>query len=134
LLSLNEKLGWNMKILAIALLVLVLAFRAVAADLPADFVDQAKATLTRNFNDPDSAKYRDLYIGADKDGSPVLCGEVNARNGNGGMSGFQAFFSKPGADAHWAGVPREFLTIPNAHTDYKLREGDKCQKPGKPLP
>ncbi|HEY3178505.1 MAG TPA: hypothetical protein VGL25_06455 [Casimicrobiaceae bacterium] len=50
------------------------------------------------------------------------------------MSGFQAFFSKPAGDAYWAGVPREFLTIQGAATDYKLREGDKCRMPGKPLP
>lgn len=118
-----------------ALLALALPWGiAFAADAPPEFVDQAKAHLVRNFNDPDSAKYRDLYIGADKDGSPVLCGEVNARNGAGGMSGFQAFFSKPDGDAYVADVPRDFLRIPNAAVDYKLREGDKCRKPGKPVP
>jgi hypothetical protein len=114
-------------------LLLALALPAVA-DVPPDFVDRAKATLTRNFNDPDSAKYRDLYIGADKDGSPVLCGEVNARNGRGGMSGFQAFFAKPGGDADWSGVPREFLSIAADRRGYKVREADMCRRPGRPIP
>lgn len=107
---------------------------AKAQDVPATFVDNAKAYLTRNFNDPDSAKYRDLYIGTDTDGKPVLCGEVNARNGNGGMSGFQAFFSKPGEEAFWAGVPREFIERGGGvGGDYPRREGAKCRKPGKPV-
>lgn len=103
-----------------------------AAESPDQFIDRAKAYLTRNFNDPDSAKYRDLYIGADPDG-PVLCGEVNARTGNGGMSGFRAFFSKPGdartGSSKVARVPREFLTINNVDPDYLLQERERCVKP-----
>lgn len=116
-----------------AVLALLVSCGVLAADVPADFVDRAKAHLTRNFNDPDSAKYRDLYIGADIDGSPVLCGEVNAKNEMGGMSGFQAFFSKPGGIATTAGTPREFLPI-ERNSVYKTLEGDKCRKPGKPVP
>jgi hypothetical protein len=45
-----------------------LPFRQQRPILPPYFIEQAKANLTRNFNDPDSAKYRDLHIGADNDG------------------------------------------------------------------
>ena len=107
---------------------------AMATASPDDeFVSSAKAYLTRNFNDPESARFRDLYIGTDSDGKPVLCGEVNARNGMGGMSGYQAFFSKPGEDAYWAGMPREFIERGGIGADYVRREGSKCRKPGKPV-
>lgn len=111
---------------------------AIAADDDdRQFVESAKAYLTRNFNDPESARYRDLYIGTGPDGQPVLCGEVNARNGRGGMSGYLAFFSEPGADAKWARVPREFLERDRGGSidpDYRLREGARCAKPGRPMP
>lgn len=111
---------------------------ATANPTPADFVDKAKAYLVRNFNDPDSAHYRDLYIGSDEDGSPILCGEVVARNSNGGMSGYRAFFSRPGDDrlagSKVSRVPREFLTIRNVDPDYLIQERDRCRKPGKPVP
>lgn len=117
-------------ILAMALAAVAVA---VAASPDDEFVSSAKAYLTRNFNDPESAHYRDLYIGTDSDGKPVLCGEVNARNGAGGMSGYQAFFSKPGEDAYWAGMPREFIERGGVGREYVRREGAKCRKPGKPV-
>ena len=114
-------------------LLVLLLVPAVALAVPPEFVDQAKAYLTRNFNDPASAQYRDLYIGTDpRDGKPVLCGEVNARNGFGGMSGFQAFYSKPGQSAAWAKVPREYAKLPNIAIDYKILEGGKCDS-GTPI-
>lgn len=116
-----------MRLLGLLLLVPAVG---LCADAPPEFVDQAKAYLTRNFNDPESAKYRDLYVTTDIDGKPVLCGEVNARNGRGGMSGYLAFFSKPGVDAAWAKAPREFLDkLPSAEPDYRLREKDRCKRP-----
>lgn len=40
---------------------------------------------------PDSAQFKALRAGTDKDGATVVCGAVNARNGFGGYAGPSAF-------------------------------------------
>ncbi|MYM92822.1 hypothetical protein [Duganella vulcania] len=56
-----------------------------------NFVAQAKQALTRNFKDPSSAQYRNMFVsGTDL---PVLCGEVNGKNSYGAYIGFQRFYS-----------------------------------------
>lgn len=58
------------------------------------FVGKAKATLTKDFKDPEGAKYRNLGVYQDKMGDGVfLCGEVNAKNAYGAYTGYTAFYS-----------------------------------------
>lgn len=42
--------------------------------------------------DPDSAQFRNVYVSRSL-GAPLVCGEVNARNGLGGYDGFRRFVS-----------------------------------------
>jgi len=62
--------------------------RILAGD-HSDFVRKAKSAITSKFKDPDSAKFRSLYI-SNKD-VPTLCGEVNAKNSYGAYVGYRGF-------------------------------------------
>ncbi|WP_312834772.1 hypothetical protein [Comamonas sp.] len=66
--------------------------RVVAGDNK-DFVKKAKRVIADKFKDPDSVRFRDLYL-ANK-GLPALCGEVNAKNSYGGYTGYKGFFYNP---------------------------------------
>lgn len=69
------------------------------------FVKAVKQHIVSNLYDADSAKFRNLYYiekTENRDGtpgSPLLCGEVNAKNRFGGYAGFAPFWYKPGDDA-----------------------------------
>lgn len=57
----------------------------------------AQKAVKDRLRDPDSADFRNEQLGY-KDGTPiVVCGEVNAKNGFGGMTGYQRYMSN-GAD------------------------------------
>lgn len=60
---------------------------AIAA---ATMMSVAEARISERMKDPGSVQFRGvaIYTGA---GSPVVCGEVNAKNSFGGYSGFQPF-------------------------------------------
>lgn len=62
----------------------------VASGDHADFLKKAKRAISDKFKDPDSVKFRDLYL-ANK-GLPTLCGEVNAKNSYGAYTGYKGFF------------------------------------------
>lgn len=51
-------------------------------------IEGFKQNVTRNLKDPESAKFRDVKLNKAK---TALCGEVNAKNGFGAFSGYQAF-------------------------------------------
>jgi hypothetical protein len=61
------------------------------------FVPKAKAAVTRDFMDPESARFRGLYVSryvSSKYGTiSYLCGEVNAKNAYGAYVGFRQFAS-----------------------------------------
>ena len=57
------------------------------------WMDRGKAAVREKVKDPDSAVFRQVFFQAGKDGIPMTCGEVNARNGFGGLAGFQRFIS-----------------------------------------
>ena len=67
------------------------------------FVNASKAAFQAQLKDPDSAKYRNLFIGLPRDFGGnntreiALCGEVNARNSYGGLTGFKRFYFASGA-------------------------------------
>lgn len=56
------------------------------------FVARAKDAITRNFKDPATAQWRNVFISHPVGGAPALCGEVNARNGFGAYTGFRSFY------------------------------------------
>lgn len=56
-----------------------------------DFVASTKQVVTRNYKDPASAQWRDLFLA--KSDTPTLCGEVNGKNSYGGYTGFKRFYS-----------------------------------------
>lgn len=55
----------------------------------------ARKAVEAKLRDPESAQYRNEHLGSFK-GVPVICGEVNAKNGFGGMSGYERFISNGG--------------------------------------
>jgi hypothetical protein len=70
---------------------LAACFTANAAPGDAQLIAKAKETATRDFMDPDSAKFRKLSVVR---GS--VCGEVNSKNGFGGYVGYKRFVSVAG--------------------------------------
>ena len=71
------------------------------------FVAVAKRELSRDFKDPSTVQYRDLFISVTpnpaENNKPrtALCGEFNARNSFGAYVGFQKFlvYQMPGGPA-----------------------------------
>lgn len=55
----------------------------------------ARKAVEAKLRDPASAEYRNEKLGSFK-GHPVVCGEVNAKNGFGGMTGFERYASNGG--------------------------------------
>lgn len=54
------------------------------------WIVKAQESVRARLRDPDSAEFRDVGI-HQKNGAPIVCGQVNSRNGFGGMRGFQSF-------------------------------------------
>jgi hypothetical protein len=66
--------------------------RVIKAD-DEKFIERAKQELTRNFKDPESAQYRNLFLVTHDGGNAkTLCGEVNAKNSYGGYVGGKLFY------------------------------------------
>jgi hypothetical protein len=74
-------------------------------------VRKAGELLAGSLRDPSATLFRNVFVqktvGRDGKEYLTLCGEVNSKNGYGGMSGFHAFFL--GADRVWVGGPGEIL-------------------------
>lgn len=63
----------------------------LAAPAAADVISDAKSAISAKMLDPGSAQWRGLRAGTGADGSPVVCGEMLARNTFGGYTGWQPF-------------------------------------------
>ena len=63
----------------------------------AQFGVLAKYKIRERLRDPSSAVYRSvrIYQHPKPNGGVVFCGEVNAKNGFGGMAGFERFVATP---------------------------------------
>lgn len=74
-------------------------------------VQRAGALLASSLRDPSSALFRNVFLqkttGRDGKEHVSLCGEVNSKNGYGGMSGFHAFML--GGDRVWVGGPGQII-------------------------
>lgn len=57
-----------------------------------DAIEQAKAAITRELKDPESARFRDITV-RNFQGGKVICGEMNAKNSYGGYVGFKRFMA-----------------------------------------
>ena len=61
-------------------------------------LDVAQGMLAKQLKDPDSAQFRGAYLAnmtqVGDEHSGWMCGEVNARNGFGGYSGYQRFVAQ----------------------------------------
>jgi len=55
------------------------------------FIAKAKHNITREFKDPSSVQWRNLFISGDQ--MPVLCGELNGKNSYGAFVGFKRFYA-----------------------------------------
>lgn len=55
----------------------------------------AHKAVEQKLRDPSSAEYRNEKLGSYQ-GVSVICGEVNAKNGFGGMTGFERYVSNGG--------------------------------------
>lgn len=75
----------------------VLASQPAAAAQPdkanpyADLISKAKANITREFKDPATVQWRNLFVTGGM--VPVLCGELNGRNSYGAYVGYRRFYA-----------------------------------------
>lgn len=78
---------------------------ASAFSAPGDshLIARAKQSVTKDFKDPDSAKFRNIRVVR---GS--VCGEVNAKNSYGGYVGYKRFVSVAGVVAWVEGEDANF--------------------------
>ena len=83
----------------IAAFAVLASFGALAGDGYAHIHDATpremaavKSSVTANFKDPDSAKFRNVKVLVDGD-SRTVCGEVNAKNSYGAYVGYTKFYA-----------------------------------------
>lgn len=95
----------NYKI-TISIILMVVNFEGWAqtsANIKSFDVEKAKASVTNNFKDPESAKFRKMYISkfVNNEGESAysLCGEVNAKNSMGGYVGYKNFVALENSSA-----------------------------------
>lgn len=81
----------------------MLATSTAFADSQQEFlwVEQGKDSVRAKIRDPDSAQFRGTFFNRNRDGIPFACGEVNAKNAMGGMTGYQRFVSAGTANRTW---------------------------------
>ena len=73
----------------------------------AQLIAQAKAAVTKDLKDPDSALFRNLAVYTTSTGALAVCGEFNAKNSYGGYVGYKQFASSASvvfteADSVWS--------------------------------
>jgi len=78
-----------------------------------DAIAGAEITLAASLKDPDSAQFKGVYVSYLRNGKeevPVVCGQVNSKNGFGGYSGFQYFMAR-GDVAYLQGQSPDFAFV-----------------------
>lgn len=53
---------------------------------------EAKQEVSKNLKDPYSAVFEGMYLGKTANGTPVVCGTVNAKNSYGAFTGRKRFY------------------------------------------
>jgi len=56
-----------------------------------DYIDRANSSLTKNFKDPESARFRNVFLS--QIDVPVVCGEVNGKNSYGAYTGYKKYYA-----------------------------------------
>ena len=82
-----------MRLLLIAGIALACAGAPALAQNYGAMVSKAKSAVSRDFKDPEAAKFRNLGIYKSETGKadPYVCGEVNAKNSFGAYVGYRRF-------------------------------------------
>ena len=62
------------------------------------WMERGKDAVREKLKDSRSAEFRSVFFRRGSDGVPMTCGEVNSKNGFGGLTGFQKFVSAGQAD------------------------------------
>ncbi|WP_050759427.1 PI-PLC domain-containing protein [Luminiphilus syltensis] len=62
------------------------------------WMNKGKDAVRAKLKDPKSAEFRNVYFNRGSDGTPMTCGEVNAKNSFSGYSGWQKFISAGSAE------------------------------------
>lgn len=68
-------------------------------DDPIAILSAAEINLKANLKDPESAKFRGLFVSKLDSGAYALCGKVNSKNSFGGYTGFVRFIASVNPDA-----------------------------------
>lgn len=58
----------------------------------AELIESSKSHIVTDFKDPYSAVFENIFIGRAKNGTPVVCGTVNAKNSYGAYTGRKRFY------------------------------------------
>lgn len=56
-----------------------------------DYIDRANSFLTKNFKDPESARFRNVFVS--QIDVPIVCGEVNGKNSYGAYTGYKKYYA-----------------------------------------
>lgn len=62
------------------------------------WLKKGKEAVKTRLKDPRSAEFKDVFFFKGKEGVPVACGQVNAKNSLGGYTGFKHFVSAGSPD------------------------------------
>lgn len=76
--------------LCVAFALMLGASTANASTPEQEAINQAKARVSYNMKDPDSAKFRNVRA-AQRGKNIMVCGEINAKNSYGAYAGFKPF-------------------------------------------
>lgn len=80
------------KALLAVMVIMIAASGASAATNEVSWMARGQDAVKLKLRDPDSAQFRNVKMGGRAD-LPLVCGEVNSKNGFGGYTGFQRFVS-----------------------------------------
>lgn len=108
-------------IIAAALMLAATGAHAAAPQPSVRAVQQAVAAETR---DPAATQFRDVRVVGAMEGGATACGQMNAKNGFGGMTGWQPFYAEMIAlGATWKAVVWTVAGMGEAQVRAKCRQG-----------
>lgn len=86
------------------------------------FVREAKGIAAAELKDPDSAKFRNLFVSKYED-ELVLCGEMNAKNSFGAYTGYKPFMTaKSEATRYIMGLQWQLVSMGGKSAEEVARE------------
>jgi len=79
-------------LISVVCFLLVMVGNACAATNDRAVIEAAKKAISVQLKDPYSAKFEGIYVKSMEDGSPIVCGTVNAKNSYGAYGGMKEFY------------------------------------------